>query len=392
MLGSIYVGLSGLRAYSSGLKQVSENVANLNSLGFKSSTVSFTNLQAERDTGGIGFDGAKGGNSGGVDLAGTTLNFKPGELQQTDGDLDLAIDGTGFLTLMKGDEVRYARTGRFEVDASGHVTLSGTEWRLATLDAAGRPAAVSIDASRTDAPVATTTITFADNLSSTATTHSVSDLAVYDAAGVKHVWQLTLTREQGATEWAVKVVDDKGATIGEPQKLAMAAGAPVAASAKLTVADAANNLSVVLDFSGGVTSFSSGSVSTLRAAKVDGHATGTIVTLAVDKSGVLAIGYSNSEKKDVGAVALATFRDEAALRQESGGFFALERPSEVAYLASADPRVGTVLSRRLEGSNVDLSREFGDLILIQRGYQASSQIVSVSNDMIQQLFGIRGQG
>lgn len=61
-------------------------------------------------------------------------------------------------------------------------------------------------------------------------------------------------------------------------------------------------------------------------------------------------------------------------------------------LASDDTRVGTVVSRRLEASNVDLSKEFGDLILIQRGYQASSQIVSTANDMIQQLFGIRGQG
>jgi flagellar hook protein FlgE len=116
------------------------------------------------------------------------------------------------------------------------------------------------------------------------------------------------------------------------------------------------------------------------------------VTLAVNEKGALEIGYSNDEKKELGAVALATLRDTTALRQESGGFFTVSGPSEVAYLGSEDPRVGTVLSRRLEASNVDLSREFGDLILIQRGYQASSQIISVSNDMIQQLFGIRGQG
>jgi flagellar hook protein FlgE len=61
-------------------------------------------------------------------------------------------------------------------------------------------------------------------------------------------------------------------------------------------------------------------------------------------------------------------------------------------MTTADPRGGNVVSKRLEASNVDLSAEFGDLILIQRGFQASSQIISVSNDMIQQLFGIRGQG
>ena len=61
-------------------------------------------------------------------------------------------------------------------------------------------------------------------------------------------------------------------------------------------------------------------------------------------------------------------------------------------LASGDVRVGKVQSRRLEASNVDLTLEFSDLILVQRGFQASSQIISVTNDMIQQLFGIRGQG
>ena len=61
-------------------------------------------------------------------------------------------------------------------------------------------------------------------------------------------------------------------------------------------------------------------------------------------------------------------------------------------MTTEDKRVGKVISRRLEASNVDLAKAFGELILIQRGFQASSQIISVSNDMIQQLFGIRGQG
>ena len=85
-------------------------------------------------------------------------------------------------------------------------------------------------------------------------------------------------------------------------------------------------------------------------------------------------------------------RDPQSLEQKSGGLFTYTGSAEPAYLNSADPRVGQVLGKRIEASNVDLSKEFGDLILIQRGFQASSQIVSVSNDMIQQLFGIRGQG
>ena len=135
MFGSIYIGLSGLAAYSRGLQQISNNVANLNSQGFKGSTVSFENILGanSRSQGGFGNSG------GGVQNAPSQLNFAAGELRQTDRDLDLAINGNGLLMLMRGDEVMYTRTGSFEIDKSGYIVLSGTEWRLATLDASGRP-------------------------------------------------------------------------------------------------------------------------------------------------------------------------------------------------------------------------------------------------------------
>lgn len=390
MFGAIYVGLSGLQAYSKGLQQVSNNVSNLNSTGFKSTTVTFSNVQAGRDSGGLSFQGTNQG-SGGVSLRDSELDFRSGELRQTENDLDLAIQGTGFLVLMKGSDIRYARTGSFEVDKDGYIVLAGSDWKLATLDGSGRPAALSIDSSRTNSPVKTSKITFADNLSSTATTYGVNDLAVYDASGVKHVWQVAFSRAEGATDWTIKVTDDKARTIGE-QTLKFVGGAVSSETKTLTFADADNDLSVVFDFSANVTSFSSGTVSTLRAAAVDGHAVGALTTISVNAKGELELSYSNNEKKQLGAVALADFRDPSALEQETGGLFANRSNTEVEYVSSEDPRSGQVKGRRLEASNVDLSREFGDLILIQRGYQASSQIISVSNDMIQQLFGIRGQG
>ena len=71
---------------------------------------------------------------------------------------------------------------------------------------------------------------------------------------------------------------------------------------------------------------------------------------------------------------------------------AKNRKADGRFVTSAHEKVGRVLSNRLEAANVELSDQFGDLILVQRGFQASSQVVSVSNDMIQQLFGMRGQG
>ncbi len=391
MFGAIFVGMSGLQAYSKGLQQISNNISNLNSLGFKTSKVSFSNLEVSRDIGGISLQGGSQGGTGGVSLANTVLNFGAGELQQTSRDLDIAVDGTGLLVLLKGTEVRYTRTGSFEIDKDGFLVLAGTEWRLATLDDSGRAVAVSIDPSRTNAPVKTTKAIFADNLSSSATSYNINDINVFDTTGVKNVWQASFTRPETSTDWTVKVTDEKGTVIGE-KILSFVAGIPSAATAKLAFEDSANGVAVEFDFSTNVTSFSSGTVSTLRAASVDGHGVGAVTTITVNADGKLELSYSNDQKKQLGAVALATFRDLSVLRQETAGLFAAPVSADVDLLASEDPRVGTVKARRLEASNVDLSREFGDLIIVQRGYQASSQVISVANDMIQQLFGIRGQG
>jgi flagellar hook protein FlgE len=392
MFGSIYVGLSGLNAYSRGLQQISNNVTNLNASGFKGSTVAFTDLVGINGNGGLSYAGGGGGGGNGVEIGETRIDFKQGELRQSDRDLDLAIDGSGFLVLMRGEEVLYTRTGSFEVDKDGFIVLAGTEYRLATLDGSGRPVSLSIDASRTSTPTKTTTIKFADNLSSTATTYGISDVKVYDATGGEHIWQIKFDKPQATSnDWTVTITDDKSKTVGT-QTLKFIQGQVDPSTNKLVFADADAGLSVTLDFSQNVTSFSAGTVSTLRSASVDGYKVGAITSIRVNDKGKLEIGYSNEQKKELGSIAIADFRDPQALDQRSGGLFHDTGLAQRELMTSDDKRVGRVLSRRLEASNVDLAKAFGELILIQRGFQASSQIISVSNDMIQQLFGIRGQG
>lgn len=393
MFGAIYVGLSGLNAYSRGLTQVSGNVSNLNSTGFKSSNVNFTDIVGSASNGGISLSGSASSAGAGVELGAIQRDFTQGELRQTQRDLDLAIDGTGFLVLMRGDEVFYTRTGSFEVDKDGFIVLAGTDYRLATLDGSGRAVSLSIDASRTSLPEKTTTIKFADNLSSTADSYGISDIKVYDALGASHAWQVQFSKPATAApgEWEVKVTDDKGTVIGT-QTLKFNLGVIDPTTSKLVFDDAANGLSVTLDFSQNVTSFSSGQVSTLRTSSVDGQGIGTITSVTVNADGEIELGYSNQQKQSLGAVAIADFLDPQALEEKSGGLFLDKGSAGRQLMSSASEKVGRVVSRRLEASNVDLAKQFGDLITIQRGYQASSQIISVANDMIQQLFGIRGQG
>ncbi|HEX8223877.1 MAG TPA: flagellar hook-basal body complex protein [Allosphingosinicella sp.] len=392
MFGSIYVGLSGLNAYSRGLQQISNNVTNLNASGFKGSTVAFTDLVGINGNGGASYSGGPGGGGNGVEIGETRIDFKQGELRQTDRDLDLAIDGSGFMVLMRGEEILYTRTGSFEVDKDGFIVLAGTEYRLATLDPSGRPVSLSIDASRTSTPTKTTTIKFADNLSSTATTYGISDVKVYDETGGEHIWQIKFDKAEGAlNEWKITITDDKAKTVGT-QTLKFVQGLVDPATNQLVFEDTDAKMSITLDFSQNVTSFSAGTVSTLRKASVDGYKVGAITTIRVNDTGKLEIGYSNEQKKELGAIAIADFRDPQALDQRSGGLFHDTGLAQRELMTSDGKRVGKVLSRRLEASNVDLAKAFGELILIQRGFQASSQIISVSNDMIQQLFGIRGQG
>ncbi len=385
MFGSIFVGLSGMNAFSSGLKQISNNITNINTTGFKSTSLSFSNLFGENG-------GFHKGVGQGVTLSGGTLDFAQGELRQSDRDLDLAIDGGGFLVLLKDADRYFARTGSFEIDAQGFIVLAGTDYKLSVIDTNGVPAPVSIDSYRTSQPKASTKIKFADNLSSTATSFTVPNLKIFDALGASDTWQVKFDRTTSspAGEWTVKVLNSAGGEVGQ-QIVKFNNGIIDPTTSQLTFSDTASDRSVVLDFSGNVTSFSSGDVSTLRAAETDGYGVGALTALAVNDKGELELTYSNEQKKSLGFVAIANVRSPESLESREGGIF-LHRGSLVDFLTSPHDSVGRVVGKRLEASNVELSQEFGDLILVQRGFQASSQIVSASNDMIQQLFGIRGQG
>src|SRR5690606_539363 len=140
-----------------------------------------------------------------------SINFAQGELRQTGRDLDLANDGSGFFVLLDGDQTYYTRTGSFLVNDEGDVVLAGTNTKLAVLDDAGRQVSLNIDQSRTNPPAATTRIEFSDNLSSTATEHTLADLRVYDERGEEALWTVKFTREETVfDEWTVTVTDEDG--------------------------------------------------------------------------------------------------------------------------------------------------------------------------------------
>lgn len=393
MLNAIFTGLSGLNAFSQGLQTISNNVTNLNTPGFKTNVASFRDVF----TYGSKLASESGGNGSGVRFGDSRVDFSQGDLRQSDGDLDLGIQGEGFLVLLNDGKTYYARTGQFEIDEQGYAVLqSDDDFRLAVLDDAGRPAALNVDAKRTQAPAPTTTIKFADNLSSSATAATVADIAVYDNAGGKQVWTIKFTKATGSlNEWTVSVTDQTGRAVGNSATLRFLGSIVDPSSEKLTIKDSppgAAPLEVVLDFSSGVTSYSGGTSSTIRSASVDGHGVGSLAKTTIDEQGRILLTYSNGKSETLNAVALADFDDPQRLQRASGGLFLANGEGPSRVVGSEVEGMGRLLPRQLEASNTDLSQQFGELILVQRGFQASSQVISVTNDMIQQLFGIRGQG
>ncbi|KVT78329.1 hypothetical protein WK59_24890 [Burkholderia ubonensis] len=388
MLDSLYIGMSGLTAYSKGLQTVGNNVANLNTPGFKSSTPCFQDLYDGRAA---ARDATRSGS--GVAYAQAALNFRQGKLHSSTGQLDLAIDGDGLLALRDGDTVRYARTGRFHVADDGFVTERSSGLKLTALDAGGTVAPISLAGRLLDPPRATRVVRFTDNLSPGSTDFSVSDVDLYDANGAKHTLKVSFAPDAAVVpgRWKVTVTDRDGTPL-QIGTLQFHGGIPEPGLDKIEVTLPSPKLTVTLDFSEGVTAFSAGATSTLRVSKQDGYAAGTLASMSIDDDGQLALRYSNGQTAKAGAVALARFADAQRLVQRDGGLFDASHLPPPLYAKSGDPLVGRLRTGATEASNVDLSGEFGQLILIQRGFQAASQLVSTSNEMIMQLFQMRGQG
>jgi flagellar hook protein FlgE len=390
MLGAIYTGLSGMNAYSEGLSMISNDVANLNTLGYKGNFLSFNSLFQQ----GGGFLGSTGGAGYGVSMGSSFVDFSQGTLQQTTNPLDLAIQGNGFLTVLKDGKTYFERTGNFFVDQDGFVSDSAGH-HLATLNDSGQTVPFSINEFKTSDPAATANIVFDGNLNVNEDNATVADIKVFDSRGGEHKW--TVKFQKSATslgDWQMTVTDENGAQIGDTQTLQFDAKGNILNDPKFTMTkavDGADDLSVTLDFSGNITADSSAS-STIAASSVDGNAMGTLTGVGVNADGQIELAYSNGKTVDKGFVAIANFQDPQMLQRLSGGLYTDPSNQPVSYHTSGSGGVGTLQSGQVEASNVNLSSEFGQLILIERGFQACSQIVSISNEMIQTLFGMRGQG
>jgi flagellar hook protein FlgE len=389
MFDSINVAMTGLQGYSLGLKVIANNTANLNTPGYKGSTLQFADMFYSNSQQGsqmmqVGY---------GLNTAGTMLNFAQGELSQTGNQLDLAIDGQGLFALQDSNgNIHYTRAGQFVFDPNGVLVSRIDSSKVMALNPDGTLGPITLDNFKTQAGKATSVIGFTGNLSSGGTTQSIGSVQVYDSLGGQHQLSLQFTNNSATTpgQWTVQVMD--GTTAVGTGTILFNGGSINPANSKVNVTYSpagVPSIPLTFDFSKNVTSFNSGTLSNLAVASQDGYAPGSLSSESFDTTGTLVFTYSNGQTAKGPRLALGRFDSLDAVAATGDNEFDATNGLAWHLGAAGENGFGSIRSGAIELSNVDLSREFSDLVIMQRGYQASSQVITTANDMLQQLFEMK---
>lgn len=404
MLGSVYTANSGLMAFSKGLDVISGNVANLNTPGYKATQLMFQDVFYQQTLSGgyqNNFPGTQIGNGSATNL--TTMLFAQGEFQSTGNETDAAIDGNGFFVVREGGDTFYTRAGQFEFNDDGYLIVKGTDSRVAGLTASGGFTDINLKGLRSDPPNATAKIDFANNLSTGSAQHVLTDVEVIDAVGDTHNLKITFVNNSINTprSWLIEIRDQDNKLIDSGGEIRFQGnGSPEDGFNSYTftfLPEDTDPNEITLYFGepnsfSFSTSFSAGADSDLAVESNDGHATGTLTSISFDHKGVMQLSYSNDQTEDGARLALARVENVQNLQSIGGGRFIAPEGTVIEIGGASELGIGEILSGSVELSNVELTQQFTDMIIIQRGYQASSQVITVANEMMQQLMGIMQGG
>ncbi|MET4094900.1 flagellar hook protein FlgE [Arthrobacter sp. UYCu712] len=387
MLRSLYSGISGLRAHQTMLDVTGNNIANVNTAGFKASSTQFQDTLSQMQQGATGPQAETGGSNPaqiglGVRVAGVSTNFAQGSSQSTGRATDLMISGDGFFVTSKGGNQLFTRAGAFSPDSANQLVspdggiLQGWTATSGVINAGAPVGDITLNPN-TMVAKATDTVTLDGNLPSDVANGTALDrvVKVYDANGAESSLTLTFTKTNAG--WNVS--DDGGATT---------AGSLAFTNGKLNpgpAITAGNNIAVDLSKVSGYATMSS-----LTVSGQNGAAVGKLESYTLGNDGSLVGSFSNGIKQVLAKIALAKFTNPAGLEKSGGSSYVATGNSGGVQLGSAgDPGMGTLTGGNLEMSNVDLSQEFTNLIVAQRGFQANARIITTSDEVLQELGNLK---
>lgn len=389
MFQAFYTGLSGMFSFSKNLDTVSNNIANMNTPGYRGADSFYKSLTN-------GDSLANGGSGFGTQISGLGYRFSSGDIRQTGNATDLAIAGQGMFVLKSGDQLLYTRAGQFAFNDDGLLVDSVSGFEVAALDDSGQVTSLNISNYKMLAPEATTNVDMTGNLSTDDSEHSIDGLKVFNSLGEEVAVNVKFTNNSATLtgSWNVEITDKDGASLATGEVRFGADGTPVAGfnSLAFTVADSLGGTSTIAINMGepaaftGATSTSAGSNSSLTGTVTDGHAIASLTSVAFNSDGSIKFTYSNGETASGPSIAMANFSNQSALKLVEGSIFTADDVSSRKINRAGEGAMGQIVAESIELSNVDLSKEFADMIIIQRGYQASSRVLNVANQMLEQLY------
>ncbi len=413
MPSAFSTALAGLTAHSIGIDAVGNNLANLNTTGFKASSVAFRDLVTQSI--GVGNEAGLG-----TSLPQTSRYFTQGSIQSSSGSMDAALKGDGFFVVrsLLNNAVEYTRAGNFRVDRDGFLVTSTGErvqgWvavnGVLNTNIAANDIQLPVAALQT--PVPTSQMSLDANLNASAEVgESFSNpIEVFDSLGKSHILTFTFTKT-GTNAWECNIYIpardlDESAAASDPPVLvngpiALEFGAnglmsnPDANVTGITVAGLANGASdITFDwnlFAGAVPRLTQyDHPSAVSGNAQNGRGASQLVKVAMADNGAIMAQFSNGQQKQIGQLAVAAIRNPESLRAVGNNLF--QQGANTADPAIGLPNTGgrgQVLGGALEASNVDIAREFTQLIILQRGYQANSRVVVTADEVSQETINMK---
>ena len=396
-------GLSGLNAASQALDVVGNNIANSQTVGFKSGSISFADV----------FAGSQIGM--GVQVAGVKQNFSDGVLGQGTGALDMGIQGNGFFRLVsEAGQVFYSRNGQFKTNENGYI-INDAGMQLTGYQATGTPPAIQPGAAVGPIQIPTGQMparasdggTMKGNLDSGAEAivgvdfdpkdsnsyNSVTQVDAYDSLGNRHTINVYFVKTKD-NEWQVYTNDTTAPdeeSLKNPVTLSFDnSGQLTTNPAKVpvigTTYNGANPLNFELDMAGMTQQASD---TAMDSPSTTGYAPGMMNGYTVGDNGQIIASYSNGQQQLLGQVVLANFTNPGGL-SSGGNNCWTETPSSgqpVVGIAGSG-NLGNLYGNKVEASNVDLSQEMVNMIVFQRNYQSNSQSIKTQSELLQTLVNL----
>lgn len=403
------ISLSGINAANADLNVTANNIANVNTTGFKESRSEFADLFSATSYG-----LSKNAVGSGVRLSNVAQQFSQGNNEQTGRSLDMAISGEGFFTMSMNGARVYSRAGNFQTDQAGYVVnpqgarlqvfapnADGTSFdagrltdlQLLTTDSPPKQTALVNTAFTLPANASQPTIAAFDPTNSNSYNHSTGGITVYDSLGVSHTQTSYFVKTANPNEWQVYNYVD-GQAAGTPTTLTFNNAGALTQPANgqivmdpFTPTTGAGTLSMTLDVSG---STQYGEKFALRNTQQDGYAAGKLNEITVSEEGVVYARYSNGDDKPLGQVALTTFNNNQGLEAKGNNLWVETFSSGTPRTGAPDSsNLGQIQAGSLEASTVDLTEQLVNMITAQRNFQANSQMVSTMDQITQTIINIR---